>query len=195
MSRGNSTPQPYTPANPPYTDKAQELSRATWEELYRIAERLISIDVPAALAVNGQDVCSVEPTQVWNRLFDAAKAYDWQAPLGQMNDATGEWTCPQEGLYNIQGLIQVPAFPNPGDRLYVATIRVTIRPADGSPDRVVIGTQSGNDAANMRMAVAVLRPLVRGDKMWMDLDITQENYTGSVTITSVLNIFRVSSIK
>ena len=63
----------------------------------------------------------MQAATVWDRLFDTALIYDWQAPLGQHDVATGIWTCPQEGLYAIQPVVEVPAFPNPGSRIYEAT--------------------------------------------------------------------------
>lgn len=192
-STDKSTPVPYQPANPPYTEKLHDFSRATWDELYRIAERFFSIDKPAALSVAETKSAPVQAAQVWTRLFNTAPAFDWENPPGQLT--SGIWTCPQEGLYDITVIVEVPAFPNPGTRLYEATLRTTGHPVGGGPDRVLFSRTGGPDEASLRLIANFLRPLSRGDEVWFDLDLTEATYTGSVTITSILNICRQSSIK
>jgi hypothetical protein len=194
-STDRSTSVPYSPANPPYTDKAQDLSRATWDELYRIAERFSAIEQPAAIAVTGTEVCTIQPAEVWQRLFDGTKIYDWERPGAQLDQATGVWTCPQEGLYLFNIVIEIPPFPSPGSRLYEATLRTTGRPAAGGADRIVFSKTGSPDEATMRLVASFLRPLYRGDEIWWDLDLTEEAYTGSVTVLSILSICRQANIR
>lgn len=192
-STDRSSPIPYSPAPPPLGTDPVQLSRATWDELYRIAERFESIDRPAALAITSSKAIPIQPTTVWTRLFDSGVQYEWEAPQGQI--ATGIWTCPQEGLYSVAVVIEIPAFPNPGSRLYEATLRTTGHPADGSPDKVITSKAGGPDEATLRFSADFLRPLTKGDQVWFDIDLTEEAFTGSVTVFSVLNICRQASIK
>jgi hypothetical protein len=192
-SSDRSTPIPYQPANPPYTDKLADFSRATWDEFYRIAERFFSIDRPAAMAVTEAKNAPVQAATVWTRLFNAAPAYEWTQPPGQMT--AGVWTCPQEGLYAVTVIIEIAAFPNPGSRLYTATLRTTGHPAAGGADKVVLSKAGGPDEAPLRLVADFLRPLNRGDQVWFDLDLTEESYTGNVPILSILNVCRQASVK
>lgn len=194
-SSDRSTPIPYTPAPPPFGADGQQLSRATWGELYRIAERFESVDRPAAVAITGSKSIPVQAATVWTRLFTAPVAYEWQAPLGQFNDATGVWTCPQEGLYDLTIVIEVPAFPQAGNRIYTATLRTTLHYANGDPDKVVTSASGGPDEAPRRFSADFLRPLNKGDQLYFDLDLTEGTFTGNVTVFSVLNICRQGSIK
>lgn len=171
------------------------MDRSVWDEFYRIAERFVSIDKPAAMALTSTETVPVQATTVWTRLFDTALVYDWQAPGAQHDPATGVWTCPQEGLYAVTVVIEVPAFPQPGSRIYEATLRTTARPIAGGPDKVVLSKTGGPDEAALRLVADFLRPLNRGDQVWFDLDLTEVNYTGNVTVLSILNICRQSSIK
>jgi hypothetical protein len=192
-STDRSTPQPYAPANPPYTEKLLDFSRATWDEFYRIAERFISIDRPAAVALTESLTASVQPGEVWQRLFNTTPVSDWEAPPAQFS--AGVWTCPQEGLYNLTIIIEVAAFPNPGSRIYEATLRTTLHPINGDPDKVSLSKTGGPDEAALRLIADFLRPLNRGDEVWFDLDLTEDTYTGTVPIFSILNICRQSSVK
>jgi hypothetical protein len=192
-SSDRSTPQPYTPANPPFTEKLLDFSRATWDEFYRIAERLVSIDRPSAVAITEALTATIQPAEVWQRLFNTTPAYEWESPLGQFSSSI--WTCPQEGLYNITVIVEVAAFPNPGSRIYEATLRTTLHPANGDPDRVSLSKTGGPDEAHLRLIADFLRPLNKGDQLWLDLDLTEDTYTGTVPIFSILNICRQSSVK
>lgn len=193
-SSDRSTPQPYSPAPPPLGNDGPQLSRATWDELYRIAERFESIERPAALSINKSESIAVQAATVWTRLFDGVLTYEWIRPAGQM-DAAGVWTCPQEGLYAVTAIIQVPAFPNPGNRLYQATLRTTQKPAAGGANKVVTSITGGPDEAALRLVADFLRPLNKGDQVWFDLDLTEESYAGNVSVLGILNICRQASIK
>jgi hypothetical protein len=192
-SSDRSTPIPYQPANPPYTEKLADFSRSTWDEFYRIAERFLSIDRPAAMAVTEQKSVPIQPAEVWTRLFNTGLAYDWEQPAGQL--AAGVWTCPQEGLYDVSVVIEVPAFPQPGSRIYEATLRTTWRPAAGGADRVTLSKTGGPDEVALRLVAEFLRPLNRGDQVWFDLDLTEQTYTGNLSVLSILNVCRQASVK
>lgn len=193
-STDKSTPVPYQPANPPYTERLQDFSRATWDEFYRIAERFFSMDKPAAMSVGEQRNATIQPTEVWQRLFATTPTYDWENPPGQLI-ANGVWICPQEGLYSVTVIVEVEAFPNPGSRIYEATLRTTYHPLSGSPDRVSLSKTGGPDEAALRLIADFLRPLNRGDEVWFDLDLTEATFTGTVPTYAILNICRQSSVK
>ena len=185
---------PYTPGSPPGVDTAS-LSRATWDELFRIAQALIDLDRPASIAGDSPESVIVGPTLQYDRLFNEADTIDYEYPSGQLDVTTGVWTCPQEGLYLILPVIQVPAFASPASKLFTANLRTTFHYASGSPDEVIVANAGGDDRVPLRLQPVFLKPLSRGDQVYFDLDLTHENKTGSVTVVSVLNIVRQSGTR
>ena len=185
---------PYSPGSPPGAD-TQSLSRATWDELFRIAQTLIDLDRPAAIEGSSSELVTVSAGTVWDRLFDEAGSIQYEHPSGQIDLTTGIWTCPQEGLYLILPVIEVPAFPSPASKLYRASLRTTLKYASGAPDKVITANVGGDDRVPLRLQPVFLWPLVRGDQVWFDLDLTHETKTGSVTVVSVINIVRQSATR
>ena len=185
---------PYSPGAPPGADPAS-LSRATWDELFRIAQSLADLDRPASISGDSPEPVPVGPTLQYDRLFDEADAISYEFPTGQLDTATGIWTAPQEGLYLIMPVIQVPAFPSPASKLFTANLRITIDYASGAPDKVITASAGGDDRVPLRVQPVILIPLTRGDRIWFDLDLTHETKTGSVTVISVLNIVRQSGTR
>jgi len=180
---------PYAPANPPYNPTPDNLCRATWDELYRLEQALRDIDKPAALAATCSEPIAVQAATVWDRLLNENVTFQWENPRGQLNPATGVWTCPQEGLYQIDAILESPPFPTPAAKQYTASIRVTVAGTS------LIAQNSGEDTKPVRVSAAVMRPLNRGDTVTLDADLTHQNKTGTVTCFGVLNILRVGSIK
>jgi hypothetical protein len=193
-SSDRSSPLVYTPANPP-APGGDNLSRATWDEFYRLAILLQNLAAPSALSAACQEPVTVEATQNWDRLFNENVEYDWQNPQGTLDTVAGIWTCPEEGLYQVDVILEAPPFPSPATKEYTASIRTTYHPADGSPDMVAISQNSGIDTQSVRVNAAFLRPLYRGDQVWVDADLTHQTKTGTVTCLGVLNILRVGRIK
>ena len=191
---GKSTFIPYSPGSPPGAD-TQSLSRATWDEFFRIAQTLIDMDRPASIAGASPEPVIVGPTTQFDRLFDEADAIEYEHPTGQLDQATGIWTCPQEGLYLIMPVIEVPAFTTPASKLFTASLRWTIDYASGAPDKVATAKAGGDDRIPLRLQPVIMVPLSRGDRMWFDLDLTHETKTGTVTVVSVLNITRQSGTR
>jgi hypothetical protein len=185
---------PYSPGSPPGVDTAS-LSRATWDEFFRIAQTLIDMDRPASIAGSSPEPVTVGPTTQFDRLFDEADAIEYEHPAGQINQTTGIWTCPQEGLYLIMPVIEVPAFTTPASKLFTASLRWTIDYASGAPDKVATAQAGGDDRIPLRLQPVIMVPLSRGDRMWFDLDLTHETKTGTVTVVSVLNITRQSGTR
>jgi hypothetical protein len=189
-----STPIPYTPANPPGGDTL-DLSRATWDELYRIATEFNNIAQPAAVSAACSEPIAVQATTVWDRLFDENVTYEWQNPSGQLNTTTGVWTCTQEGLYTLNLVLEAAAFPSPATKTYTASLRTTFHPIIGTPDQQYISQNSGMDTNALRVNATFMRPLYKGDQIWIDADLTHATKTGNVTCLGVINILRVGRIK
>jgi hypothetical protein len=189
------SPNPYFPSPSPYVENQEVLTRAVWDEFFRIQQALIDIDRPTAISAVCKEPVTVEATQNWDRMFDEAVSYDWQLPSGTLNTTTGVWTCPQEGLYQISATVEAPPFPSPATKEYTVSIRLTKHPVDGSPDVVIIAQDSGIDTQAVRVSAGGLRPLATGDQLWMDADLTHQTKTGTVLCTGVLNILRVGSVR
>lgn len=185
---------PYTPAPPPSATDPNTC-RATWDEFFKLAQALIDLDSPAAIAGANPEPVVVGPTVQYDRLFDEADAIEYERPKGQLDQTTGIWTCPQEGLYLIMPVIEVPAFPTPASKLFTASLRWTIDYASGAPDRVATAKAGGDDRVPLRLQPVIMVPLSRGDRMWFDLDLTHETKTGSITVVSVINIVRQSGTR
>lgn len=181
---------PYVPSNPP-----KDINRAIWDEFYKLQQALSNLDIPVAVAVTSTKSIPIQPTTVWTRLFDTGINYDYVLPANQFDITTGVWTVPQEGLYSLTITVEIPAFPNPGSRLYEATLRTTGHPADGGADTVVLSKAGGPDEATLRFSATFLRPLSAGDQVYFDMDLTEEAFTGSVNVFSVLNIIRQGGYK
>lgn len=185
-----SGPIPYTPAAP---HGATDFSRAVWDEFFRIAQNLFELDRPAAISGSSLENVTVSAATVWDRLFDEADAIQYERPQGQLATLTGIWTAPVEGLYLIEPVIEVPAFASPASKLYTATLRTTITRAGVAVES--LSQVGGDDRVPLRIVGVFLRPLNRGDTVFWDLDLTHETKTGTVSVLSVLNITRQSSIK
>lgn len=186
-SSDRSSPQSYVPANPP-APNAESISRATWDEFYRLSAFLANADRPLALAVTKTEIMPVQPATVWTRLFDAVAQVEWEVPEGQLA-ADGTWTCQQEGLYNIMVIAEMDAFPNPGSRLYTATLRTILAGV------TLLSKTGGADDAPLRLVANFVRKLKRGDTATFDLDLTEESFSGNVNVFGVLNITRMGSAR
>jgi hypothetical protein len=191
-----STPLPYVPGlSIAPSSTVVDLSRATWDELFKISQALIELDRPSASVISCSEPVNITPTTVYDRLFDQTVIYEWEQPGGQTDATTGIWTCQQEGLYQFTGVIEIPAFPTPAVKQYTATLRTTQTFANGDPPAVVLSTAGGTDNTPLRINPSLLRPVSKGDTVYQDLDLTHQTVTGTVTVTAVRNIIRMSSIK
>jgi hypothetical protein len=181
---------PYVPSNPP-----TGTNRAVWDEFYKLQQALADLDRPLALSITSTKSIPVQATTVWTRLFNEGIGLEYALPADQFDTTTGIWTVPQEGLYSVTIIVEIPAFPNAGNRLYEATLRTTVHPVDGSADRVVLSKAGGPDEATLRFTATIMRPLSAGDQIWFDIDLTEETFTGSVSVFNVLNIVRQGGYK
>ena len=191
MSTDRSSSIPYSPAAP---HGATDFSRAVWDEFYRIAQGLFELDRPVAVTAASMENVTVSAAPVWDRLFDEAGSVTYERPAGQLALATGIWNAPIEGLYLIQPVIEVPAFASPASKLFTASLRTTVTPS-GGVEKVKISSVGGDDRVPLRIVGSFLLPLNQGTTIFWDLDLTHETKTGTVSVLSVLNITRQSSIK
>jgi hypothetical protein len=193
-SSDRSTPLPYSPANPP-APNSEEISRATWDEFYRLALILDNLQSPSALSAACSELVAVQPTTVWDRLFNENVTYQWENPTGTLDVTTGIWTCPEEGLYSIDIILEVAPFPSPATKEYTASLQTTINPIDGSPDLVFVSQNGGIDTQALRVNASFLRPMYRGDQLWAAADLTHATKTGDVQCKAFLNILREGRVK
>jgi hypothetical protein len=191
MSTDRSSSIPYSPAAP---HGSTDFSRAVWDEFYRIAQGLFELDRPAAIAGASRENVTVSAAPAWDRLFDEAGSVEYERPAGQLALASGVWTAPIEGLYLIQPVIEVPAFASPASKLFTANLRTTLTPPGGVA-KVSTSSAGGDDRVPLRIVAVFLLPLAKGATIYWDLDLTHETKTGTVSVLSVINITRQSSIK
>jgi len=193
-SSDRSTPLPYSPASPPPAE-AGEVSRAAWDEFYRLALILQNLQSPSALSAACAELVTAQATTVWDRLFNEGVTYSWENPKGTLDTATGIWTCPEEGLYSIEIILEASPFPSPATKEYTASLQTTIHPADGGPDLVFVSQNGGIDTQALRVNASFLRPLYRGDQLWAAADLTHATKTGDVQCKAFLNTLREGRIK
>jgi hypothetical protein len=192
-SSDRSSPLPYSPANPPEPG-SEQISRATWDEFYRLAIILQNIQSPSALSVKCEEGIEVQATTVWDRLFNEGVAYSWQNPEGTLDILTGVWTCPEEGLYSIDITLEASPFPSPATKEYTASLQTTYHPLSG-PNQVFLSQNGGIDTQALRVSGHFLTPIYRGDQFWFDADLTHATKTGTVQCKAFLNILREGRIK
>jgi len=186
----------YTPGpNVAPSSNVGDLGRATWEELFRIAQSLLDLDRPCAMSLLCEESIPVGPALTYDRLFNEGVSNFWENPAAQIDTATGIWTCPQEGLYQVAVLLRVPAFPTPAVKEYYLSIRITIVHIDGSPDEVLELQNGGFDNIPIAASGTALRPFLRGDQMYVDAAAYHQTTTGAVTIKANLQIVRISGTK
>jgi hypothetical protein len=186
----------YTPGpNVAPSSSVGDLGRATWEELFRIAQSLLDLDRPVAMTLLCEEPVAVGPVLTYDRLFNEGVSNFWENPAAQIDTATGIWTCPQEGLYQIATILRVPPFPTPAVKEYYISLRITIVHIDGSPNEIIEMQNGGFDNVPIAASGTALRPFIRGDQLYIDAAIFHQTTTGSVTIKANLQIIRISGTK
>ena len=183
---------PYTPSAPP---AGEDVIRAVWDEFFLISQGLANQGNPVSLAIRASEPIAVGPTVVYDRLFDQGLSYDWQQPGGTVNPATGIWTCPEEGLYQISNTVKVPPFPTPADKAYTLHVRVTRDPITGGPEIIDTFEDVGTDTHILTLTGFLMIPLFQGDQLALDAGVTHETKTGTDIVEASLFILRVGSRK
>ena len=193
-SSDRSTALPYTPSNPP-AQGAKDLSRATWDELYRIAGSLSALQEPSALSASCSELVAVQAATAWDRLFNEGVTYSWQNPGGTLDITTGVWTCPQEGLYSITVTAEAAPFPSPAIKSYTISLRTTLQPFGGGAAVSNTSQSGGLDDVSLQVFSTYLIPLYRGDTLVVDVDLTHATKTGNIQVKGGLRIVREGRIK
>jgi len=185
-----SLPVPYSPAPPPAGE--QGLSRAVWDELYSIQQALIELDKPTAMSVRTTETVNVTAAASWQRVLDGGTP-SFQRPGGVWDSATGTYTCPQEGYYQIICTAAVPAFPTPASKEFFAALRGTLTPSTGAP-RTDFAYDGGFDNVPLTCRLVLFVQLLKGDQVFFDATIVHATKTGTVDTTFTLQVVRTSSL-
>ena len=196
MATARSSRLTYTPgANVAPGSEVADLSRATWDELYLIAQSMLDLDRPMSISIRAQENVGINATLIFSRFFDQGVVSDWEQPPGQFDGALGIWSAPSEGLYLVSPVIQVPAFATAATKSYQGSLRITMHPISGAADRVILLAAGGNDDSPMAITGSFLIPLIRGDQVWFDLALEHETQTGTVLVDGIFSSVRQSAIR
>lgn len=186
---------PYSPANPPAFNA--DLPRSTWDEFYRVALALGALDRPVSLSENCIDALTVDVAPAFTRIFDTPVTIVWESPPGQTDTATGIWTCPREGLYQLSYFGNVAPAGVPGDRVYTLEVRSTQTFINGDPDRVITLRDSGDDSEYLSVVGPQLLSCAQGDTVRIDARCTISGAPSPVVVnlTSSWQIHRISGVR
>jgi hypothetical protein len=180
----------YTPANPPMDGPG--VSRATWDEFYRLSSVIAGILNPAGLSILSAVSVSVTSTDSYKTLFDSTgtESYNWQQPTDQLG-IDGAWWCPESGVYKITLDIRVPINTDPmwNEPVSLGKVKLTTNTVEE-----VFEFEEVSSLPPF-MQVNLLRPYSLGDVVEFELDLTRGTESGSETVNSTLNILKVGAIK
>ena len=176
----------YKPLPVPY--KAEDIPRYLSAELLRIEQAFIQ--QPAALTVNETGVLTAATTDVWVPLFIGADPL-WEVPSGAFDPATGEWTIPQDGLYQLMLQIEVGAF-GAGNKTYYVGMRGIIQPP-AATSYVLTSYSGGADDVPLTASSNSQTFLTTGTTVNAELAITHSQFTGDVDFSAHMQLLRVSS--
>lgn len=193
MADKRSTYLPYIPGPPP-THDTEQLTRATWEELYKIAQSLIDLDRPVSVAVRENIFLNVADPPVFLRLFQGDNP-EWMQPENFLDPATGIVTIPQSGLYSVQVVLRIPPFVSPNSKDYYGAITTYYTPINTSIQTSWTDVSGGVDDFPITVTSSTLRPLYKGDELYFEAGVTHTQQTGTIETTSNLQIYRVSGIR
>lgn len=189
---------PYRPGMAPGASSSMgDAMQAVWVELNRIAQSLADTDQPMGAAIRATEslVVTVAPTITWERIFDESITNDWRNPANAFNAATGVYTVPQDGVYQVVARLSAPAFPTPAVKGYALGLRGTIHFVNGTPNQVATTFMGGQDTLPLGCIGTFMQPLVQGDQFWIDAAAVRETTGGTLNnVLCVLEVSRVSGI-
>ena len=200
----------YTPANPPFDGEG--LSRATWDELYRISSSLddvcsvlsseidtiesnittieadiVDLNAPPIVSITSSVSVTVGTTDAYKTLFDntGTESFGLQRPLSQVG-TDGVWTCPQGGDYLISVNVTIPTTTDPmwNEPVSIAKLRIT-------GNETNLTTVNGVSSIPPVIGNSIVRTFAADDTVEIELDLTRGTTSGSETVIAVLNIVRV----
>ena len=192
MGTGKSLLLPYIAGSPP-RGSTEEVARATWDEFYKIEQALIGLDAPVALSLSATENVNATTGIVYETFYDEGITYQWEQPPGYFTLATGVWTCPGEGLYQLSNTFDVPAAPSASIKDYIIYVRNTLTPLIGAP--VIRNSSAGGlDTFQLRFNALSLVPLLKGTTVKMEVAVYREAGAVTVSVTGNLGIYRVSGL-
>ena len=188
-----STYLPYVPGNPPTLTRPEEITRAVWDELFRLSQSLLDLDRPVSLSLSANDTLTVTTvTQTWARLFNNTPSILHQMPGGCLDPLTGIYTVSSQGVYQIYGRVNIPAFPSPQSKSYTGYIRISIVRAGGLGTTTFLLESGGLDDRPLTVQGLALYPLNKGDIIYFDGAVIRVAGGGTINVTDTLQIFRIS---
>ena len=184
MSR--SLPLPYNPN--PVPSNRDDLPRYIYDELVRIKESFIA--QPTALAIEDSFDYPVTTVLTWERMFDGGVVVPtWDVPGGGFDNTTGEWTCPQYGLYSVNVQMTVQPYGS-GNKDYYAGLRLYID--RGGIIEYRESTDGGDDAIPLGVTLNGLLPIQQGDVLAVDAAVVHDIFVGVAPVDIAWQILRQS---
>ena len=142
---------------------------------------------PVALTVLKSGQLPIGPTRDWTNPFigdDAA----WDVPGGSWDPATGRWTCPQIGLYQISALLEIDPF-GAGNKNYYAGLQLRII---GEIGRIQETYDGGDDDIPLGVSFTGQQVFYQGDTIEFKITAVHENQTGTVAAQTHMQLLNVS---
>ena len=170
----------------PVPRNSDDLPRYLESEFTRIRESLIA--QPVALTIQNAGPLDIGALLNWQNPFIGIDA-TWDVPGGSWDPITGIWTCPQMGLYQASGALEIDPFGT-GNKNYYAGIQMT---TTGVIPGVQESFDGGDDDIPLGVSFIGQRFLSAGDALEMKITAVHENQTGTVDAASHLQILRVSA--
>jgi hypothetical protein len=182
-----SIPVPYYPY--PIPTDINDIPRYLYEELQRI--QIALVEQPTAFAIEDSADYTVTTILTWERLFDDGVIVpSWDVPGGSFDNTTGEWTCPQSGLYDINAQMTVQPY-GAGNKTYYAGLRL-YRLRDQTVEYRE-ATDGGDDAIPLGVTLNGLVPLLQGDVLALDAAVVHDQFVGVATVNVGWQILRESN--
>ena len=181
-----SIPLPYHPN--PVPSQLDDVPRYLYDELVRIKEAFI--EQPTAMAIETSFDYTVTTVLIWDRIFnDGVVVPTWDIPGGGFDNTTGEWTCPQDGLYSIDVQMTVQPY-GAGNKDYYAGLR--LYKDSGGVVEYRETTDGGDDAIPLGVTLSGLIPLLQGDVLAVDAAVVHDQFVGTTTVDVGWQILRQS---
>lgn len=173
---------PYAPN--PVPGQVEDLPRYIYDELARIKEALVAQPVSFDIA-NPDHQLAIGTTPNWEIGMIGIDPR-WEVPGGEFDSATGRWTCPKSGLYQVNAHAEVAPFGS-GNKIYYAGIRLQ-HERDLAIVETFESTDGGDDDIPLGVTLSGLVPLLQGDVLYTEWTAVHENQTGTVTAKAAWQI-------
>lgn len=180
---GKFLPVKYSPTTPPIEFK--DWHRWIDDELRRIENAIRSQNT--LFAVEGDSIIDIAPI-INTVVMGIGDAPSVDFPGGNWNSATGEWTCPETAIYNINASAVIEPFGT-GNKTYFARIDLLVNDInEGSV------TDGGLD--DIELGVAATKPLAmsKGDVLKLTLSVLHEQFTGTSIYSYSYSVIKVADV-